>query len=182
MQDLQNLHKVFLKEARITKKGSAYFFVSTSQHNKVKTVVRNGLEYNSIISDATPRHWGYISIVDKAGAPLPLNSVQVQELFLRCTSTQAIDPRTGSSVTKYVGDNGPVIGYRLNTSSPMLRREDQTPTGGYWVEVYDEPAAVTATSTLVVLKAYALANNVAFASNTTKAALVALLKTKGLLA
>jgi len=181
MQDLQNLHKVFLKEARITKKGSAYFFVSTSQHNKVKTVVRNGLEYNSIITDTTPRHWGYISVVDKAGKPLPLNSVQVQELFSRCTSTQAIDPRTGSSVTKYIGDNGPVHGYRLNTSSPMLRREDSTPTGGYWVEVFDEPDVPTEKSTLVVLKAYATANNVAFASNITKKPLVALLKAKGLL-
>jgi hypothetical protein len=181
MNDSLNLHKVFLKEARLTKKGSAYFFVSTAQTNKVKTIVRNGIEYNSIVSDTTPRHWGYISVVDKAGKPLPLNSVQVQELFSRCTPTQAIDPRTGSSVTKYVGDNKLVQGYRLNTSSPMLRREDSTPTGGYWVEVHAEPATVTDKSTVADLKAYATANNVAFASNISKANLVALLKAQGLL-
>ena len=178
----QDLLPIFLKEGRLTKKSSAYFRVSTAQTDSVNTRVIDGLEYSTIQSDATPRHWGYLSLVDPVTKkPLPFESEQVQRLFRRCTATEQIDPRTGNSVTRYVGDNQLIKGFVLDTSQPILK-QDGSPTGGFWVSVAPEqaPARPLKTAKLPVLQAYAKYHNVAF-KGVLKGDLVKALVAKGLL-
>jgi hypothetical protein len=144
-------HKCYLKEARLTKAGGAYFYVSTS----AGTDVVSATDAEGIISytrkqDRTPRKWGYLSLCSASGAQLTLDSPAVAKLLSRCTPTEVFDNYHNGVVTKYLGDNTEMVGYRLDDQAPITKAGVDT--GGFWASAHQELSAVPVTEFARLLK------------------------------
>ena len=175
-------HKVYLKQARPTKAGGFFFYVSTSAGNQTCGALQaDGTMRYSRVQDSAPRKWGFINPCDADGNALPITDIAVQELLVRCTEALAYNKFTGQMETVFNGDSQPVTNWLLDDTAPITKAG--VATGGYWCCVNTAPQvpAVTAASTLVQLKSYARAKGVSFASGISKGDLVVLLQSKGLL-
>ena len=175
-------HKVYLKQARPTKAGGFFFYVSTSAGNQTCGAEQAyGTMRYSRVQDSAPRKWGFINPCDADGNALPLTDVAVTELLVRCTEALAYNKFSNQMETVFNGDSMPVENWLLDDTAPITKAG--VATGGYWCCVNTAPQlpAVTEASTLLKLKAYAKAKGVAFASGISKPKLVELLQSKGLL-
>ena len=177
-------HKVYLKQARPTKAGGFFFYVSTSAGNQTCGAQQaDGTMRYSRVQDSTPRKWGFINPCDSEGNALPITDIAVQELLVRCTEALAYNKFTGQMETVFNGDSQPVTNWLLDDTAPITKAG--VATGGYWCCVNTAPQlpAVTAESTLPQLRAHASANGVVIpASVKLKEDVVAFLRSKGLLA